>query len=119
GETCVKFGTYGMRRCRSDKLDTPLEEPQSFQQIDALIEAVRQEMVIAEQLEQAKQLKEEAVQQVRGVGDDYHPFDRETGKPATAEEVGKRLNGHVDELAEVVAKAGLGEKAKAAVNKSR
>ena len=104
---------------RSARLDTPLEEPQDEQQIDALIEAVRQEMVVAEQLEQAKQLKEEAVQQVRGVGDDYHPFDRETGGPVTAEEVGKRLTGHVDKLAEVVARAGLGEKASQAVNKSR
>jgi hypothetical protein len=104
---------------QSAKLDTPLEQPQSQQEVEALIEAVRQEVVIAEQLRQARLLKEEAVQQVRGVGDDYHPFDRETGKPVTAEEVGKRLTGHVDELAEVVAEAGLGEKAKAAVNKSR
>jgi hypothetical protein len=104
---------------RSDKLDTPVEEPQSEQEVEELIEAIRQEMVIAKQLEQAKQLKEEAVQQVRGVGDDYHPFDRETGKPVMAEEVGKRLTAHVDKLAEVVAEAGLGEKAKAAVNKSR
>jgi hypothetical protein len=104
---------------QSAKLDTPLEQPQSEQEVEALIEAVRQEVVIAEQLQQARRLKEEAVQQVRGVGDDYHPFDRETGKPVTAEEVGKRLTGHVDELAEVVAEAGLGEKAKAAVNKSR
>jgi Family of unknown function (DUF6399) len=101
------------------RLDTPLEQPQSEQEVEALIEAVRQEVVIAEQLQQARQLKEEAVQQVRSVGDDYHPFDRETGKPVTAEEVGKRLTGHVDELAEVVAEAGLAEKAKAAVNKSR
>ena len=56
---------------------------------------------------------------MRGVGDDYHPFDRETGKPVTAEEVGKRLTGHVDRLAEVVAQADLDEKATQAVNKSR
>ena len=103
----------------SAKLDTPLQEPQSQQQVEALIEAVRQEMVSAEQLEQAKQLKDEAVQQVRGVGDDYHPFDRQTGKPVTAQEVGKRLRGRVDKLAEVVAQAGLGEKAHQALNKSR
>ena len=103
----------------SAKLDTPLEQPQSQQQLEALIEAVRQEMVITEQLQQARQLKEEAVQQVRGVGADYHPFDRQTGQPVTAEEVGKRLSGHVDKLAEVVAEAGLAEKAKAQLNRSR
>ena len=104
---------------RSDKLDTPPDEPQSAQQWAALIEAVDQEEAIGERLQQAKELKEEAVGQVRGVGDDYHPFDRETGKPVTAEEVGKRLTGHVDKLAEVVAEAGLPQKATAAVNKAR
>ena len=104
---------------RSDKLDTPLEQPQSEQEIEVLIEAVRQKMVIGGQLEQAKERKEEAVQTVRGVGDDYHPFDRQTGKPVSADEVGKRLTAHVDRLAEVVAEAELPEKAKAAVNKSR
>src|SRR5439155_26282618 len=71
------------------------------------------------QLEQARQRQEEAVQQVRGVADDYHPFDRETGQAVTAEEVGKRLNAHLDHLQEVVQEAGLGEKAKQAVNKAR
>jgi hypothetical protein len=104
---------------RSEQLDTPLEQPQSEQEVEELIEAVRREMVLTEQLKQARQLKEEAVQQVRGVGDDYHPFDRETGKPVTAEEVGKRLTGHVDKLAEVVAEAALGERARQALNKSR
>ncbi len=104
---------------RSDRLDTPLQKPQTEQQWLALIEAVQHEQAVTRQLEQAGRHKDEAVQQVRGVGDDYHPFDRQTGKPVTAEEVGKRLNGHLDKLAEVVAEAGLGEKAKAAVNKSR
>jgi Family of unknown function (DUF6399) len=103
----------------SDKLDTPLPEPQSEQQWLALIEAVRQEEAIRKQLEEAKQLAGQAVQQVRGVGDDYHPFDRQTGQPVTAEEVGKRLTEHVDKLAEVVEQAGLSEKARQAVNKSR
>ena len=103
----------------SAQLDTPLEEPQSEEEVLALIEAVRQEQAISRQLEQAKQRKEKAVQEVRGVGDDYHPFDRVTGRPVAAEEVGQRLTTHVDKLAEVVAEAGLGEKAKQAVNKSR
>jgi hypothetical protein len=97
---------------RSAKRDTPLEQPQSEQEVEALIEAVRQEMVITEQLQQAKERKGEAVQAVRSVGDDYHPFDRETGKPLTAEEVGERLTGHVDKLAEVVDQAGLARRRK-------
>jgi hypothetical protein len=104
---------------RSEKLDSPLQEPQSQREVEDLIEAVRQEVVIAAQLEQARQRKEEAVQCVRGVGDDYHPFERETGQPVTADAVGRRLTGHVDELAAVVAAAGLSEKAHAAVDRSR
>jgi hypothetical protein len=103
----------------SSQLDGPLDEPRSWQQFVGLVEAVKTEQAISKQLEEARGLKEEAVKQVRGVADDYHPFDRETGQPLTAEEVGKRLNGHLDELQEVAREAGLGEKAKEALNKSR
>ncbi len=102
-----------------DKLDMPVDKIPSEEHFRSLIEAVRQELVVGEHLKQSRQRKEEAVGQVRGVGDDYHPFDRETGKPVTAEEVGKRLTEHVDRLAEVVREAGLGEKAEQAVKKSR
>jgi Family of unknown function (DUF6399) len=103
----------------AERLDTPLEEPTSEPEFVDLVEAVRQELAIAKQLQQAKARKEEAVQQVRGIGDDYHPFDRQTGQPVTAEEVGQRLTAHVDRLAEVVEEAELSQKAAAAVNKSR
>ena len=103
----------------ANKLDAPLEEPCSEAELLALIEAVKTEQALGEQLEQAKERKAEAVQQVRGVGDDYHPFDRQTGKPVTAEEVGQRLNSHLDQLAAVVQEAGLGERAEQAVQKSR
>lgn len=100
-------------------LDTPLDEPCMVEEFDALIEAVKTAGAITEQLEEAKERKEEAVQEVRGIGDDYHPFDRETGKAMTAEEVGRRLNGHLDKLQEVVEEAGLSEKAKQGLNKTR
>ena len=103
----------------SNKLDSPLHEPCSEEEFLALIEAVKTEQAISKQLEQAKGRKEEAVQQVRGVGDDYHPFDRETGKPVMAEEVGKRLNAQLDNLQAVVQEAALGEKAKQALTKAR
>jgi hypothetical protein len=103
----------------ANKLDTPPQEPCSAQEWLALIAAVKSEQALGKQLEQAKERKAEAVQQVRQVGDDYHPFDRQTGKPVSAEEVGQRLNGHLDQLAEVVQEAGLGERAHQAVAKSR
>jgi Family of unknown function (DUF6399) len=103
----------------ANKLETPLEEPCSEEEWLALVAAVKKEQALGKQLEQAQERKDEAVQQVREVGDDYHPFDRQTGKPVTAEEVGQRLNRHLDQLAEVVQEAGLGERAHQAVAKSR
>jgi hypothetical protein len=101
------------------KQDAAVEQVQSPQEVEALIEAVRHELAIEERLQQAQERQAKAVQEVRGVADDYHPFDRHTGQPVSAAEVGKRLAAHMDELAEVVAEAGLGEKAKQAVSKSR
>jgi hypothetical protein len=103
----------------SDKIDSPMQEPCTQQEFLALIAAGKKEQAIGKQLEQAKESKEEAVQSVRAVGDDYHPFDRNTGLPVTAEEVGERLNGHLDKLQEVAKEAGLPEKATQAVDKSR
>ncbi len=103
----------------SDDIDSPIEEPCTQAEFLALIEAAKAERAITARLEQAKEHKEEAVQQVRLVGDDYHPFDRQTGLPVSAEEVGKRLNQHLDKLQEVAQQAGLPDKAFCAVDKSR
>jgi hypothetical protein len=100
---------------RTAKLDAPLEQTQPPEEVDTLIEAVRAEMAIEGRLEEAKERQERAVQEVRGIGDDYHPFDRQTGRPLTAAEVGARLSKHVAELAKVVEEAGLGENARRGV----
>jgi Family of unknown function (DUF6399) len=101
------------------KVDKPDTEPVSDQELAAVVEAVLAERDIGKRLQEAKQRKEAAVQQVRGVSDDYHPFDRHTGKPVSAEEVGKRLNENVDKLSEVAAQSRLGSKAQEALNKAR
>lgn len=101
------------------KLDVPEDQPQPRQELLALIEAVRQEMNCEKRLQQATASREAAVDCVRGIGDDYHPFERATGKALTAEEVGKRLNEHLDELHKVAEKAKLPGKAQEALNKSR
>lgn len=101
------------------KLDAPVGTVQPPEVVDALIESVRNEIAIEKRLEQAKERQEQAVQEVRGVADDYHPFDRHTGQPVSAAEVGKRLAAHVDELENVVAEAELGERPQQAVGKAR
>ncbi len=103
----------------TEKLDVPEDQVQPPEELEALIDAVRHELAIEERLRQARQRQEKAVQEVRGVADDYHPFDRHTGQPVSALEVGKRLAAHVDELEAVVAEAGLGEKAQQAACKAR
>jgi len=54
----------------SSKLDGPLDEPQSWQEFVTLVEAVKNEQAIGNQLEEARGRQEVAVQEVRGVGDD-------------------------------------------------
>jgi hypothetical protein len=70
-------------------------------------------------LEQCQQRQEQARQAVRGVADDYHPFDAQTGRPVTAAAVDKRLGQRLATVATIVADAGLGEKSKEAVAKAR
>jgi hypothetical protein len=101
------------------KLDAPVEQVQSLQEVEALIVAVRNELSCEERLQQVKARQEKAVQEVRGVADDYHPFDRHSGQPVSALEVGKRLSAHVAELEKVAAEAELGEKPQQAVCKTR
>jgi hypothetical protein len=101
------------------KVDTTLDQVQSQEAVVAIVEAVRNELAIAERLAQAKERQEQVVQPVRGLGDDYHPFDRTTGCPVTAEQVAERLHKHLEQVEKVVTQAGLGERAGAVVTKAR
>jgi hypothetical protein len=66
----------------------------------------------------ACQTRQEQTQQaVRGLADDYHPFDQATGQPLTATEVEQRLRGHVATVAAVVTAAGLGERSQEALTR--
>ena len=65
---------------------------------------------------QARQERARAARQ--GLGRDYHPVDLTTGQPLSAEEVGRRLQGHFDTLDQVAAEAGLSDQACARVAKA-
>jgi hypothetical protein len=101
------------------KVDAADYSTLSRQDVAAIVAAVRAELAIENRLGQAKEYQDQAVEQVRGVGDDYHPFDRQTGRPVTAEEVGARLSQHVKQLEKVVQEAQLGIKAQEALTKAR
>jgi len=106
-----------------DSLDGELSAegsvPMSVKEIGQIAQAIRHEEAAKERLEQAQQHKEELLQQVRGLGDDYHPFDRQTGRPVTAEQVARRLEQRHQSVERVVQNADLSECASEAVAKAR
>jgi hypothetical protein len=59
--------------------------------------------------------QEQARVAVRGVGDDYHPFDPQTGQPVRAEAMEQKLRQRLHSLEEVVQQADLPSKADKAV----
>jgi hypothetical protein len=70
-------------------------------------------------LEQCRQRQEQARAAVRGVADDYHPFDATSGRPVTAATVEQRLGQRLQVIEEIVAAARLGEGSQAVVAKAR
>jgi hypothetical protein len=66
---------------------------------------------------QARQKRAQAARQ--GLARDYHPIDLVTGQPVSAEEVGRRLQGHFDTLDQVAAEAGLSARACERLAKAR
>jgi hypothetical protein len=84
-----------------------------------LWEATRQQVLASQQLERSQARQDQLVEQVRGLGDDYHPFDRQTGQPVKAAAAQQRLEQRLAAIESVVEQAGLGKQAQAAVQKSR
>ena len=72
-----------------------------------------------ERLTTCQERQERVRQAVRGLGDDYHPFDPHSGQPLEAAEVQGRLEQRVAAVEQVVAEAQLGERGREAVSKSR
>jgi transcriptional regulator with XRE-family HTH domain len=70
-------------------------------------------------LQQCQDRQEQARQAVRGVADDYHPFDARSGRPLRAAAVEKRLGQRLDALDEVVRAARLGQGSRDALAKAR
>lgn len=73
----------------------------------------------AEQCQACATRKEQARQAVRGLADDYHPFDPKTGVPVTAEQVEKRLGQRLATAEQLANEVGLGAKTKEALEQAR
>ena len=104
------------REYRLEQAD--VKRPGSFT-IDRLTEEIDQQEETKTELEGARQRREEAVEQIREVSRSYHPYDRNTGQPVTEEAMKEKLTAPLDELQEVIEKAGLPESADQAVLKGR
>jgi hypothetical protein len=75
-------------------------------------ESARQRLVASEAR------AEQALGCLRGLSDDYHPFEQQTGKPVEAEELRGRLEGRLEELRGVAEQAELSAAADQAVGKA-
>jgi hypothetical protein len=86
--------------------------------LERIIESVRDELRAEQRLGEGQRLQEQAHQEVRGLADDYHPFDPQSGRPVTAAEVEQRLRQRLGNLEEVAAQADLAPHATAGVAKA-
>jgi hypothetical protein len=69
--------------------------------------AEAQERGRVRQLQTCEAHKQQALDAVRGLADDYHPFDAQTGRPVTAEQARERLGQRLQVLERLAEKAEL------------
>jgi hypothetical protein len=86
------------------------------QQLDQTLAA---EAEARQQLAACQQRQQQATEARQAISHDYHPIDLETGRPVAAEEVGRRLSGHFDQLDRIADEAGLSARAKEKLAKAR
>jgi hypothetical protein len=70
-------------------------------------------------LAQAQQRRERARQSNRKLGEVYHPVDLKTGTLQSADTVKERLEGHIDEIAQIAREASLSEACHERIEKAR
>jgi hypothetical protein len=70
-------------------------------------------------LTQRQQRQQQAREAVRGVADDYHPFDAHNGQPVTATAVSQRLEQRMQTMEQIIDAAQLGESSRQALAKTR
>jgi hypothetical protein len=95
----------------------PPGRPPEFERHIAEGRALEQAMTA--RVDAAQQRQEQMHQAIRGVGDDYHPFDRADGRPCDAEAVGQRLTARFDAIERIAADAALAPTARQRIAKAR
>ena len=95
----------------------PPGRPPDFAAAIGLAEVVERQA--AADLQRCQDRQEQARQAVRGLADDYPPFDAGSGRPVSAAALEKRLGQRLDTLEGIAAGAGLGEGSRQALAKAR
>jgi hypothetical protein len=95
----------------------PPGRPPDFAVAIGLAECAERQAVA--DLEQRQQWQEQAREAVRGVAEDYHPFDAASGRPVPAAVTRQRLEKRIEAVEDVVGAAKLGESSREAVAKAR
>jgi hypothetical protein len=103
----------------TQRLDAAEQKQPGSVDLGTLVEAVRAELIAQQNREQAQQRLQQTVQHIRSVSAAYHPFDRETAQPVTAEPMQARLSEALQRLHKVAEEADLGERAQQALHKAR
>ena len=77
------------------------------------------EQTMTARVDAAEQRQEQMHQAIRGVGDDYHPFDLASGRPCDADAVRQRLTARFDAIERLAADAALATTARQRIAKAR
>jgi hypothetical protein len=82
-------------------------------------QALATEAEARQRLTACQQRQQQATEARQATSHDYHPIDLETGQPVDADEVGRRLNGHFDQLDRIADEAELSSRSKEKLAKAR
>ncbi len=82
-------------------------------------EAQEKEKEAKQRLERAEAHQERASQAIRGISEVYHPYDLETGKPRSAEDVSSALEKQFSEIEKVADEAELPERSLKKIKKAK
>jgi hypothetical protein len=77
------------------------------------------EQTRAARVDAAERRQEQMHQAIRGLGEDYHPFDLANGHPCDAEAVGQRLTARFDAIERIAEETGLATTARQRIAKAR
>ena len=104
-----------LEQCQSEQRHSDLQREAG----EALTTIRILQVLVKQEQQSCEQRRDEALQALRGISEDAHPFDGHTGEAVTAEQLQQRLEQRQATLEQVVEQAQLGEKAQQALQQGR